>query len=287
MSPSNDSRKRVIPLQAAPVNRRLFLKGSSVAIATAGVSAPAMAQDATPPSASPVAGEAAATSLPNHPAIEFFNPVEAEMVEALTARIMPGTPDDPGAREAGVVYYIDKALAGAFGGGFTVKTYTHGPYLNVSEDLSSVESTSRPNIYQVVEVNEENVSRYGFQSILTPQELYRRGLEALAAYCQAEYDATFTELTEQQQDEVIAALAGDEAPGFEAPSAQAFFSMLRNHTIEGMFADPLYGGNSGMAGWKLIAYPGARGFFTAEELIDPNFHADPVSLADMPNGHGH
>jgi gluconate 2-dehydrogenase gamma chain len=288
MSPSKDPRKPVIPLHAAPVNRRLFLKSSSAAIATAGVAAPAMAQDATPPSASPVPDDTtAAASLPSHPAIEFFNPVEAEMVAALTARILPGTPDDPGAREAGVVYYIDRALAGAFGGGFTVKTYTHGPYLNVSEDLASVESTSRPNIYQVVEVNEENVSRYGFQSILTPQELYRRGLEALAAYCQETYDTPFTELTEQQQDEVVAALAADEATGFEAPSAQAFFSMLRNHTIEGMFADPLYGGNSGMVGWKLIAYPGARGFYTAEELQDPNFHADPVSLADMPNGHGH
>lgn len=34
------------------------------------------------------------------------------MVEVIAARIRPGTPDDPGAREAGVVYYIDRELAG-------------------------------------------------------------------------------------------------------------------------------------------------------------------------------
>lgn len=281
MSPSDDHRTTTPP-EFAPVNRRLFLKGSGAAIAGAGVASPAIAQEATP-IATPVAGE----SLPGRPAIQFFNPVEAETVAALTARILPGTPADPGAREAGVVYYIDASLAGAFGGGFTVKTYTHGPYLSVTEEQASVESTSRPNIYQVVEVNEENVSRYGFQSVLTPQDLYRRGLESLAGYCQAQYDAPFTELTETQQDEVIAALAADEADGFEAPSGQAFFSMLRNHTIEGMFSDPLYGGNLNMAGWRLIGYPGARGFFTAQELVDPNFSMEPVSLADMPNGHGH
>jgi gluconate 2-dehydrogenase gamma chain len=136
-------------------------------------------------------------------------------------------------------------------------------------------------------VNEDNVSRYGFQSILTPQDLYRRGLESLEAYCQSAHGAPFTELSEEQQDTVVAALASDEADGFEAPSGAAFFSMLRNHTIEGMFSDPLYGGNQGMAGWKLIGYPGARGFYTAQELVDPNFSAEPVSLADMPNGHGH
>ena len=43
--------------------------------------------------------------------LRFFTPHEARTVEALTARLLPGTPDDPGAREAGVVYYIDNVLA--------------------------------------------------------------------------------------------------------------------------------------------------------------------------------
>jgi len=281
MQSSDEARSGAKPANSA-IDRRRFLKGSGVAIAGASVVHPTAAQEA-----SPVATPATHEDSSDHPAIRFFNPVEAETVDALTARIMPGSPDDPGAREAGVVYYIDASLAGAFGGGFTVKTYTQGPYLNVSEDQPSVESTSRTNLYQVVEVNEENVSRYGFQSMLTPQDLYRRGLESLAAYCEARYDAPFTELTETQQDEVVAALAADEADGFEAPGGREFFTMLRNHTIEGMFSDPLYGGNRNMVGWRLIGYPGARGFFTSQELLDPNFSMEPVSLADMPNGHGH
>lgn len=40
----------------------------------------------------------------------FFSPAEAADVEAVTAQIIP-TDDTPGAREAGVVYFIDRALA--------------------------------------------------------------------------------------------------------------------------------------------------------------------------------
>jgi gluconate 2-dehydrogenase gamma chain len=45
----------------------------------------------------------------------FFNEAEARDVEALAARIVPGDADDPGAREAGVLVYIDRAVEGAYG----------------------------------------------------------------------------------------------------------------------------------------------------------------------------
>ena len=269
------------PNPVRPVTRRLFLKTSGAAAASVTVTAPAAAQQSTP-EATPVPG--AATD--GHPAIQFFNPVEAAMVEALTARIFPGTPDDPGAREAGVVFFIDRNLAG-INEGYTQKTYTHGPFIHVSEDQADDEATSRTSIYEVVPVRDADVSRYGYQSVLTPQDLYRRGLESLAAHAEAAYGAPFTELSDAQQDEILTAMEADEAPEFEAPSGNAFFSMLRNHTIEGVFSDPMYGGNRDMVGWKLIGYPGARGFYTAAEMEDPNFSAEPVSLADMPDGHSH
>ena len=34
-----------------------------------------------------------------------------------------------------------------------------------------------------------------------------------------------------------------------------FFQLLRTHTIEGMFSDPMHGGNAGLIGWQLIGYP--------------------------------
>ena len=40
---------------------------------------------------------------------EFFSPEQAKEIDAITARIIP-TDDTPGAREAGVVYFIDRAL---------------------------------------------------------------------------------------------------------------------------------------------------------------------------------
>ena len=45
-------------------------------------------------------------------ALTFFNDFEARTVEAICERIIPGGDGDAGATEAGVVYYIDLALAG-------------------------------------------------------------------------------------------------------------------------------------------------------------------------------
>jgi gluconate 2-dehydrogenase gamma chain len=43
------------------------------------------------------------------PKFEFFSPEQAAEIDAIAARIIP-TDDMPGAREAGVVYFIDRAL---------------------------------------------------------------------------------------------------------------------------------------------------------------------------------
>jgi hypothetical protein len=43
--------------------------------------------------------------------LSFFTADEARDVEAFTARLIPGSPADPGAREACVTNYIDRKLA--------------------------------------------------------------------------------------------------------------------------------------------------------------------------------
>lgn len=277
------------------VSRRNFLKVSGATVASVGVTSNTAqfggAQDATPHSTphatpAPEASPVTAAQAQLVPAIEFFNPVEAAMVEALSARILPGTPDDPGAREAGVVYYIDRALAGVHGG-YTHKTYTQGPFLVVSEAETAVERTSRTDIYRVLETADADiVSRYGYQSVLTPQDIYRRGLESVEVFAQSSFGRSLLDLSEEEQDTLLEAMDAEEATGFDAPSGKAFFIKLRNDTLEGMFSDPIYGGNRDMAGWKLIGYPGARGFYTPEEMQDTNFSSPPVSLADT-RGHGH
>jgi len=98
------------------------------------------------------------------------------------------------------------------------------------------------------------------------QDFYRRGLAQLDAYCRKTYNQPFVKLSAAQQDDVIGALEQGKASEFEFPTAQAFFNTLRTHTMEGMFADPVYGGNKDFAGWKLVGFPGAQLFYTPADM---------------------
>src|SRR6516164_8017532 len=145
----------------------------------------------------------------------FFNQEDAATIAAFTERLMPGAEGKPGARDAGVLSYIDLALAGAYA------------------DL---------------------------------QDFYRRGLAQLDVYCRKTYGGPFARLAPAQQDEVIKALEENKAAEFTWPTAQAFFNTIRTHTMEGMFADPIYGGNKDFAGWRLVGFPGGQLLFTPEDL---------------------
>src|SRR6185503_16181134 len=98
------------------------------------------------------------------------------------------------------------------------------------------------------------------------QVFYRHGLAALEAHCQKAYAETFAKLSPEQQDETIRALEEGKAETFTWPQARAFFDTLRTHTMEGMFADPIYGGNKDFAGWQLVGFPGVQLIYTANEL---------------------
>ena len=98
------------------------------------------------------------------------------------------------------------------------------------------------------------------------QYFYRRGLASLDAYCRKTYKEPFRGLSAAQQDEVIAALEQGKASEFSWPSATAFFNTMRTHTMEGMFGDPIYGGNKDFAGWRLVGFPGAQVEFTAADM---------------------
>jgi len=98
------------------------------------------------------------------------------------------------------------------------------------------------------------------------QDFYRRGLASLEAHCRATYKESFVHLAPEKQDEVIAALEESKVSEFTYPTAREFFVTLRVHTMEGMFADPLYGGNRDFAGWRLVGFPGAQAIFTPSDL---------------------
>src|SRR3981081_505069 len=85
------------------LSRRRFLSQAGIAVSAAWVSGhwPEMLSAATHARQAVQSGTAYK--------FEFFSPAEATEIDALSARIIP-TDDTPGAREAGVLYFIDRAL---------------------------------------------------------------------------------------------------------------------------------------------------------------------------------
>ncbi|HEV2273715.1 MAG TPA: gluconate 2-dehydrogenase subunit 3 family protein [Acidobacteriaceae bacterium] len=82
-----------------------------------------------------------------------------------------------------------------------------------------------------------SVPEHGYQGKETPQESYRAGIPLLGG--------DFPGLAPEQQDARL-----------EGVEKTRFFELLHIHTVEGMFCDPMHGGNAGLAGWRLIGFPG-------------------------------
>src|SRR5579862_859023 len=96
------------------------------------------------------------------------------------------------------------------------------------------------------------------------RDAYAAGLQALDAYATANQGDRFVHLGPAQQDAVLTALQTNAATGF-TPNSHTFFSLMRQHALEGMFADPYYGGNANFDGWNLIDFPGVKLSYTADE----------------------
>jgi gluconate 2-dehydrogenase gamma chain len=155
---------------------------------------------------------AASASVPREP-LENLTAAEADILEAVVARLIPTDANGPGATEARAAHYIDRALGGAL-------------------------SPSR--------------------------QAYTSGLAALDRYARASRSKAFTELSAPEQDALLTEVESGTATGFTGSSA-AFFSLVLNHTLQGTFGDPYYGGNANFVGWDLIGYPGVRTMVTASE----------------------
>lgn len=89
------------------------------------------------------------------------------------------------------------------------------------------------------------------------REAYRSGLNALDRYAESSRGRVFAALSPTDQDSVLIDVETGAATGFTGSSA-AFFAMVLNHTHQGTFGDPYYGGNKDYVGWDLLGYPGVR-----------------------------
>jgi gluconate 2-dehydrogenase gamma chain len=96
------------------------------------------------------------------------------------------------------------------------------------------------------------------------RDTYRRGLEAIDAVAQREHGDAFAQLRPELQDTILKRVESN-AIDSDPPWPQGFFGVLRQHTIEGMFCNPSWGGNADEIGWRLLGYPGPKPHWTAEE----------------------
>jgi gluconate 2-dehydrogenase gamma chain len=161
----------------------------------------------------------------------YFTPEEGAAVEALVDRLIPPDPQTPGGKDAGCAVFIDRQLAGSYGSAEGL--YMHGPFA-------------------------DGTPEQGNQSPLTPAARYRQALAALDRHCRAAYAGKpFPQIPDDEQDKVLSGLEKGEVQ-LEGTSGRTFFEYLLQNTREGFFADPVYGGNRDMVGWKMIGFPGAR-----------------------------
>jgi gluconate 2-dehydrogenase gamma chain len=110
----------------------------------------------------------------------------------------------------------------------------------------------------------DSVPEHGYQGKENPQETYRAGIQKLGA--------DFVKLDGAKQDERLKAM-----------EKSHFFQMLRQHTIEGMFCDPMHGGNANLIGWQLIGYPGPQMSYRAmiDKYNNMAYRPKPQSLAQI------
>ena len=186
----------------------------------------------------------------------FFSPEEGADVEALVDRLIPPDPQWAGGKDAGCAVYIDRQLAGPYGS-------SRGLYM-------------RPPF-------QDGDKQQGPQSPLTPAMRYRQALAALDKYCRQRFAGKpFAQIPADQQDSVITGLekGSVQLPG---ASGHAFFDLLVKNTQEGFFADPIYGGNKDMVGWKMIGFPGARyDYRDWLEHHNQKYPRPPVSIGGRP-----
>jgi gluconate 2-dehydrogenase gamma chain len=192
------------------ISRRDLLKRVG-AVAAAAPMAGTLDVDRVPAPAGEAAGDLAQTGA--RTALESFTAAEAELMDAIVARLIPTDENGPGATEAHAVRYIDRALGSA---------------------------------------------------LASSRQAYTAGLAALDRYAQSSRGAVFTKLSPTDQDSVLIDVETGAATGFSGSSA-VFFAMVLNHTHQGTFGDPYYGGNANFVGWDLVGYPGVRTMVSAAD----------------------
>jgi gluconate 2-dehydrogenase gamma chain len=231
------------------IPRRSFLKGAGAAGAAAatvltGPSEPAQAQ-APSAAAEPAASEVYLT----------LTATEAAFLSAAYDTFIPADRLSPSGTDCGLVTYMDRQLAGAWGGG--ARLYRSGPFV-------------------------QGKPEQGYQLPLTPREYFAAGIKAANAWARKTYGKDFDRLAPAERDAALKAMEGGKAD-FKDFNAKPFFEALYQSAMEGFFADPIYGGNRNKVSWRMVGYPGLPATYATKalEYRGKKVIIEPQSIADF------
>src|SRR5580658_5814830 len=229
-----------------PIRRRNFLMGAGTAVA-ASLAPPVAAEAQTTASAANVA--------PDVEPLLTLTQTEHAFFVAATDTLIPADALSPSGAQCGVATFIDRQLAGAYGGG--ARLYRDGPFTKGKPEL-------------------------GYQLPLNPREFFRAGIAAANEWTRKTYGKDFDRLAEPEREAALKAMEAGKAqfPGF---TSSMFFDALLQISMEGFFADPIYGGNRDKAAWKMVGYPGLPATYREEfkKYWGKKYDKSPRSIADF------
>lgn len=165
----------------------------------------------------------------------YLTTSEVSTLNAALARLIPASgPGDWSAADLGVATFIDNILSGFVDDLSTGHIFAGGPYREASNaggGFPQFQALSR-------------VKAIGWKrQVAEWQQLYRSGLAGLDSSA----GGSFASAPSVLQDAILAELDG---------SGSAFFSALYDHTMEGAYGHPVYGGNRGYRSWQSVGFAG-------------------------------
>ena len=230
--------------------RRKFLVGAGLA-GTAVAAGLAPGEAAADPQPAPPA----AAAPPQAEALLVLNETEYAFIVAAVDTLIPADELSPSGSDCGCAAYIDRQLGSAWGGG--AKSYRAGPYVK-----------GKPG--------------QGYQLPLTPAEFFAAGIAAANDWSRKTYGRDFDRLDQDKRVEALKAMEEGKAQ-FADFSSRAFFGRLLAMTMEGFFADPIYGGNRNKVSWRMLGFPGLPATYAKfiDDYRDKRYVAEPQSIADF------
>jgi gluconate 2-dehydrogenase gamma chain len=238
-----------------PIERRRFLlgaglAGTAVAAGLApGAPVPQAQAQGQPQATPPTVGNAEPDTF------LVLTPTEQAFLSATADTMIPADELSPSGTECGVVTFIDRQLASAWGGG--AKMYRGGPF-------------------------QKGKPEQGYQLSLTPREFFQAGIAATNEWSHKTYGKEFDRLSVAERNAALTAMQEGKAE-FRGFSSRAFFGQLLAITTQGFFSDPVYGGNRDKVSWKMLGFPGLPATYAdkVDAYRDKRYVAPPQSISDF------